>query len=116
MRIEIIDHPLVAHKLTLLRDENTPSAVFRQLVDELVTLLAYEATHDARVEEVTIKTPITETTGVRLAEPRPIVMRGRGLRLPVGALPLRRGAAALRLSAPLDEAALLALLDGAGRG
>ena len=40
MRIEIIDHPLVAHKLTLLRDENTPSAVFRQLVDELVTLLA----------------------------------------------------------------------------
>lgn len=74
MRIEIIDHPLVAHKLTLLRDENTPSAVFRQLVDELVTLLAYEATHDARVEEVTIKTPITETTGVRLAEPRPIVV------------------------------------------
>lgn len=74
MRIEIIDHPLVAHKLTLLRDENTPSAVFRQLVDELVTLLAYEATHDARVEEVTIKTPIKETTGVRLAEPRPIVV------------------------------------------
>ena len=74
MRIEIIDHPLVAHKLTLLRDENTPSAVFRQLVDELETLLAYEATHDARVEEVTIKTPITETTGVRLAEPRPIVV------------------------------------------
>lgn len=74
MRIEIIDHPLVAHKLTLLRDERTPSAVFRQLVDELVTLLAYEATHDARVDEVQIKTPVAETTGVKLALPRPIVV------------------------------------------
>ena len=64
MRIEVIDHPLVAHKLTLLRDENTPSPIFRQLVDELVTLLAYEATRDARVEEITIKTPVAETTGV----------------------------------------------------
>ena len=74
MRIEVIDHPLVAHKLTLLRDENTPSPVFRQLVDELVTLLAYEATRDARVEEVTIKTPVAETTGVHLSLPTPIVV------------------------------------------
>lgn len=74
MRIEVIDHPLVAHKLTLLRDENTPSPIFRQLVDELVTLLAYEATRDARVEEVTIKTPVAETTGVHLSLPAPIVV------------------------------------------
>ena len=74
MRIEVIDHPLVAHKLTLLRDENPPSPVFRQLVDELVTLLAYEATRDARVEEVTIKTPVAETTGVHLSLPTPIVV------------------------------------------
>ena len=74
MRIDVIDHPLVAHKLTLLRDENTPSPVFRQLVDELVTLLAYEATRDARVEEVTIKTPVAETTGVHLSLPTPIVV------------------------------------------
>ena len=74
MRIEVIDHPLVAHKLTLLRDENTPSPIFRQLVDELVTLLAYEATRDARVEEVTIKTPVAETTGVHLSLPTPIVV------------------------------------------
>ncbi|MFN8047542.1 MAG: uracil phosphoribosyltransferase [Ancrocorticia sp.] len=74
MRIEVIDHPLVAHKLTLLRDENTPSPVFRQLVDELVTLLAYEATRDARVEEITIKTPVAETTGVHLSLPTPIVV------------------------------------------
>ncbi len=74
MRIEVIDHPLVAHKLTLLRDENTPSPIFRQLVDELVTLLAYEATRDARVEEITIKTPVAETTGVHLSLPTPIVV------------------------------------------
>ena len=72
MRIEVIDHPLVAHKLTLLRDENTPSPVFRQLVDELVTLLAYEATRDARVEQITIKTPVAPTTGVHLSLPTPI--------------------------------------------
>ncbi len=74
MRIEVIDHPLVAHKLTLLRDENTVSPVFRQLVDELVTLLAYEATRDARVEEVSITTPVAPTTGVHLARPAPIVV------------------------------------------
>ncbi len=74
MRTEVIDHPLVAHKLTLLRDEKTPSPVFRQLVDELVTLLAYEATRDARVEEIRIKTPVTEATGVHLAAPMPIVV------------------------------------------
>ena len=50
MRIHVVDHPLVAHKLTNLRDENTDSPTFRRLVDELVTLLAYEATRDVRVE------------------------------------------------------------------
>ena len=44
MRLHVADHPLIDHKLSVLRDERTPSAVFRQLVDELVTLLAYEAT------------------------------------------------------------------------
>ena len=44
MRIKILDHPLVSHKISVLRDKNTPSPIFRQLVDELVTLLAYEAT------------------------------------------------------------------------
>jgi uracil phosphoribosyltransferase len=41
MRVHIADHPLITHKLTILRDKNTPSPVFRQLVEELVTLLAY---------------------------------------------------------------------------
>lgn len=74
MRTLVIDHPLVAHKLTLLRDKNTQSPVFRQLVDELVTLLAYEATREVRTEEAPIETPVAPTVGVRLAEPRPIVV------------------------------------------
>ena len=49
MRLHVANHPLIAHKLTVLRDRNTPSATFRQLVDELVTLLAYEATREVAV-------------------------------------------------------------------
>ncbi|MBD8079831.1 uracil phosphoribosyltransferase [Cellulosimicrobium arenosum] len=74
MRLHVADHPLVAHKLTVLRDERTASPTFRLLVDELVTLLAYEATRDVRVEPHEITTPVTTTTGVRLAEPRPLVV------------------------------------------
>ena len=57
MRIHVADHPLIAHKLTVLRDRQTPSATFRQLVDELVTLLAYEATREVAVTETAINTP-----------------------------------------------------------
>ena len=74
MRTQIIEHPLVAHKLTLLRDRNTPSPVFRQLVDELVTLLAYEATRQVSVTETAINTPVAPTVGRKLSEPRPIVV------------------------------------------
>ena len=74
MRVTVVDHPLITHKLTVLRDKNTPSPVFRQLVEELVTLLAYEATRDVRVETVQIETPVSKTTGVRLSRPRPIIV------------------------------------------
>ena len=74
MRLHTADHPLIAHKLSVLRDARTPSAVFRQLVDELVTLLAYEATREVRTEEVRITTPVATTACRRLAEPRPIVV------------------------------------------
>src|SRR6476620_7426828 len=74
MRIHVADHPLVAHKLTALRDERTDSPTFRRLADELVTLLAYEATRDVRTERVEITTPVCPTTGVRLARPRPLVV------------------------------------------
>ncbi|WP_433890691.1 uracil phosphoribosyltransferase [Streptomyces sp. CA-111067] len=74
MRLHVIDHPLVAHKLTILRDERTDSPTFRRLADELVTLLAYEATRDVRTEQVDIRTPVAPTTGVRLSHPRPLVV------------------------------------------
>ena len=74
MRVHIADHPLITHKLTILRDKNTPSPVFRQLVEELVTLLAYEATREVRVEKVQVETPVAITDGVRLSRPRPLVV------------------------------------------
>lgn len=74
MQVHIADHPLVSHKLSLLRDRDTTSPVFRALTSELVTLLAYEATRDIRVEERTIVTPVQSTTGLRLAHPRPVVV------------------------------------------
>jgi len=74
MRLHVADHPLIAHKLTVLRDARTSSPVFRNLTDELVTLLAYEATRNIRTETIAIETPVRATTGVKLAEPRPIVV------------------------------------------
>jgi uracil phosphoribosyltransferase len=74
MRTHVVDHPLVAHKLTALRDETTDSPTFRRLADELVTLLAYEATRDVRVEPSEIRTPVAPTTGVKLATPKPLVV------------------------------------------
>ncbi|MCC9198348.1 uracil phosphoribosyltransferase [Arthrobacter sp. zg-Y820] len=74
MRVLVVDHPLVAHKLTVLRDKDTPSPVFRQLTEELVTLLAYEATRNVRVEPVQIETPVTSTVGTGLVKPTPLVV------------------------------------------
>lgn len=74
MRLHVADHPLVTHKLTVLRDERTPSPTFRNLASELVTLLAYEATRGVRVSPVTVTTPVAPTEGVEIAEPRPLVV------------------------------------------
>jgi uracil phosphoribosyltransferase len=74
MKVHVVNHPLISHKLTMLRDERTDSPTFRRLVEELVTLLAYEATRDVRTEIVTINTPVTKTQGLKLAEPRPVVV------------------------------------------
>lgn len=74
MRVFIADHPLITHKITVLRDKNTPSPIFRELVEELVTLLAYEATRDVAVDRVTVETPLTSAHGVRLSKPRPLVV------------------------------------------
>lgn len=74
MRLTVLDHPLVSHKLTVLRDRETSSPVFRQLVEELVTLIAYEATREVRVEPTEVRTPVSTTTGTALSTPRPLVV------------------------------------------
>lgn len=74
MRVHVADHPLVTHKLTVLRDENTPSPTFRALAEELVTLLAYEATRHVRVHEVDIATPVAKTKGLAISDPKPLVV------------------------------------------
>lgn len=74
MRLTVLDHPLVSHKLTVLRDRETSSPVFRQLVEELVTLIAYEATREVRVEPIEVRTPVSTTTGTALSTPRPLVV------------------------------------------
>jgi uracil phosphoribosyltransferase len=74
MRLLVVDHPLVAHKLTALRDRETDSPTFRRLADELVTLLAYEATRGVRIEDHEIMTPVAPARGVRLTQPKPLVV------------------------------------------
>ncbi|MDN5756289.1 MAG: uracil phosphoribosyltransferase [Arthrobacter sp.] len=74
MRVQVVDHPLVAHKVSVLRDKNTPSPVFRQLTDELVTLLAYEATREVRTTQIEVQTPVATTTGTAFAKPTPLVV------------------------------------------
>ncbi len=74
MKVHVVDHPLISHKLTVLRDERTDSPTFRRLTEELVTLLAYEATRDVRTQMVAITTPVAKTKGLKMAAPRPVVV------------------------------------------
>ena len=72
--LTVIDHPLVRHKLGILRDRTTPSKLFRELVDELVSLIAYPLTSDLEEEEVEIETPLERTTAQRLEGKKPVVV------------------------------------------
>jgi uracil phosphoribosyltransferase len=74
VELRVVDHPLVAHKLTALRDMRTDSPTFRRLTEELVTLLAYEATRQVRVVATVVQTPVAPAQGVRLAAPKPLVV------------------------------------------
>ena len=74
MRTLVIDHPLVTHKLTALRDATSDTVTFRSLTDELVTLLAYEATREIRVQPVSVTTPVGPANGVRLVRPKPLIV------------------------------------------
>ena len=74
MRLHVADHPLIDHKLSVLRDERTPSAVFRQLVDELVHPARLRGHPRGAHREVEIRTPVALAQCRRLADPRPIVV------------------------------------------
>ena len=65
--LHVVDHPLIQHKLTLMRDKGTPSAVFRQLLREISTLLAYEVLHDLALTSKTIETPLIDMEAPVLA-------------------------------------------------
>lgn len=82
----VVDHPLAAQLLTRMRDERTDRAGFRHAADELALMLVYEATRALATEPVTIRTPLTETTGVRVARPPmvvPVLRAGLGMLGPV---------------------------------
>jgi uracil phosphoribosyltransferase len=81
-RVHISKHPVMAHKITRLRDKTTPAPEFYQLVKEIGALLAYEATENLTLEERTIETPLQPTRGYRLAGGigvTPILRAGLGL-------------------------------------
>ncbi len=74
MKVHVANHPLLTHKLTVLRDERTNSPTFRALTEEIVTLLAYEATREVRTVDVIVQTPVAKAKGVELAKPHPVVV------------------------------------------
>ena len=82
-RVVLVDHPLVQHKLTIMRNEQTGSKQFRELVKELALFEGYEATRDFPLEDVAVKTPICEATGKQIAGRKvaivPILRAGLGM-------------------------------------
>lgn len=81
-KLTIFDHPLISHKLSIARDENTPMKDFRSLVNEIGGLMAYEITRNLPLREILVKTPITETKGYTLEKDIvivPILRAGIGM-------------------------------------
>lgn len=72
--LHVVEHPLVQHKLAMLRDRETPHGDFRRLAREITLLAAYEATADLPLEEVVIRTPLAEMTAHRLRRPEPAII------------------------------------------
>ena len=74
VKVHVAQHPLITHKVTILRDEKTPSSIFRELIGEIVTLLAYEATREVKTVPVTVKTPVAIAQGAVMAKPDAVVI------------------------------------------
>ena len=82
-KVHVFDHPLIQHKLSFIRDKKTGSKDFRQLTNEVGSLMAYEITRDLPLEDVVVETPIQKTTCKRLAGKKvvfvPILRAGLGM-------------------------------------
>lgn len=82
-KVHVFDHPLIQHKLSYIRDVNTGTKEFRELVDEVGMLMAYEVTRDLELQDVEIETPVTKMTAKRLAGKKlavvPILRAGLGM-------------------------------------
>jgi uracil phosphoribosyltransferase len=81
--LTVVDHPLIQHKMTILRAKDTPPREFKPLVGEIAMLMAYEATKELPVEEIEIETPLERTKGYRVAGKKvaliPILRAGLGM-------------------------------------
>lgn len=81
--LHIADHPLIAHKLSIMRSKKTGSKDFRELLNEIAMLMGYELTRDLPLEEITIETPIQKTQATRIAGKKiaivPILRAGLGM-------------------------------------
>lgn len=81
--LSIARHPLIHHKLTLLRDRRTPTKIFKELVEEIAMLMAYEATSDLPLEDAPVETPLEPTVGHRVSGKKltlvPILRAGLGM-------------------------------------
>ena len=82
-KVNVLNHPVIKHKISILRDKNTGANEFRSIVTEIAMILAYEATEDLSLEEFEMETPIAKTTGYRLAGKKqaivPILRAGLGM-------------------------------------
>ena len=83
MNVKVMTHPLIHHKLTLMRDVQTGSKDFRELLDEITLLMGYEITRNLPLEDVEVQTPLTKMTGKRIAGKKlgiiPILRAGLGM-------------------------------------
>lgn len=82
-KVHVLDHPLIQHKLTIIRDRNTGTKTFREVVNEIARLMAYEVSRDMPLEDVEIETPIVNTTQKQLSGKKvvivPILRAGLGM-------------------------------------
>ena len=82
-KFQVVDHPLIQHKLTLIRDKNASTKVFREVTNEIAMLMAYEITRDLPLEDIEIETPLTKTVQKQIAGKKlaivPILRAGLGM-------------------------------------